>query len=241
MLPKEDIRRVAETVSQIANISVGRLIEGIDCDLSEHFGLDPTLLHEVSAALEKQFFLEAGALGAFTDSTIGTLVAGLALARSRSGCGVESLVLEKNDIETLIPHRPPILMLERVIELRPGRSGVGIKQLLRDDVCFAGHFPGRPILPGVLVVEACAQLTAVVCFAGAANRRLPSLAHAGILEYLASIERFKFLRPVRPGDTLILRADIRRLAGDLLQSKVGATVGKRPVAEGALVVTNRSA
>jgi 3-hydroxyacyl-[acyl-carrier-protein] dehydratase len=138
------------------------------------------------------------------------------------------------DIEALIPHRSPILMLDRVIKCVPGDYGIGECDL-DDDACFAGHFPGRPILPGALIVEACGQLLAVVCHA---NAPPPERGGTPPLDMLASIERFKFLSPALPGELLTIEARIGRRVGRLLQGRVMASVGRRMVAEGVLNVTS---
>lgn len=142
-------------------------------------------------------------------------------------------MLVRRDIEALIPHRFPILMLDEVMELQPGRHATARKKLVAQDACFAGHFPGRSILPGVLIVEACAQLVAVAA-ASAAPVEEPCAAR---IDYLASIERFKFTRPAVPDETLVVNVDVGRRFGNLVQARVGATVGGNLVGRGVLIVT----
>lgn len=143
-------------------------------------------------------------------------------------------MLARQSIETLIPHRPPILMLDEVMELDPGRHATARKRLFAHDACFAGHFPNRSILPGVLIVEACAQLTAV-----AASSAVPVDEQcAARIDYLASIQHFKFTCPVVPGETLLVEVNLGRRFGGLLQARVGATVEGRPVGQGVLIVTS---
>ena len=144
------------------------------------------------------------------------------------------MILGRAEIEALIPHRAPILMLDRVVELVPGERGTGEADLPPGAACFAGHFPGVPIVPGAFIVEACGQLLAVVL-----RTAMGAAAYAGEppIEYLASIERFKFLSPAVPDE--ILRMDVRvgRRAAGLLSARVSASVAGRAVAEGVLNVT----
>jgi 3-hydroxyacyl-[acyl-carrier-protein] dehydratase len=141
---------------------------------------------------------------------------------------------ERDDIEAVLPHRAPIALLDRAMVGRPKGYGMGQIFLGPDHLVFAGHFPGRPIMPGVLIIEACAQLVALVC-RGEVDRS--DWAGHPPLEYLAGVEHFKFAHPVKPGAVLTVEAWIgRRLAG-LLQARVAASAGGRSIAEGVLIVT----
>jgi 3-hydroxyacyl-[acyl-carrier-protein] dehydratase len=104
-------------------------------------------------------------------------------------------VIERSEIETMIPHRPPFLWIDRVEELEPGVRCVAVKFIDPADPIFAGHFPAQPILPGVLLIEAVAQ-TAGVMLGSAAPQGAPELA------LLAAVNRFKFFKPVTPGREL---------------------------------------
>jgi 3-hydroxyacyl-[acyl-carrier-protein] dehydratase len=116
-----------------------------------------------------------------------------------------TLPLEAADIMRLIPHRYPFLMVDRVIELEPGRRAVGIKQVTANEPQFTGHFPGRPIMPGVLMVEALAQT------AGVAVMTLDE--YRGKLGLFAGIDECRFRRMVVPGDTLLLKVEVEKLRG----------------------------
>jgi 3-hydroxyacyl-[acyl-carrier-protein] dehydratase len=105
----------------------------------------------------------------------------------------------------LIPHRYPFLMVDRVIELAPGQRAVGIKQVTANEPQFTGHFPGRPIMPGVLMVEALAQT------AGVAVMTLDE--YRGKLGLFAGIDECRFRRMVVPGDTLRLEVTVEKLRG----------------------------
>jgi 3-hydroxyacyl-[acyl-carrier-protein] dehydratase len=104
-------------------------------------------------------------------------------------------VIERNEIEKIIPHRAPFLWIDRVEELEPGIRCVAWLTVDPENPVFAGHFPGRPILPGVLMIEAVAQTAAVMM--GAAT---PETAMESAL--LAAVNRFKFFKPVTPGTEL---------------------------------------
>lgn len=118
---------------------------------------------------------------------------------------VLTLPLEAADIMRIIPHRYPFLMVDRIVELEPGTSVVGIKQITANEPQFTGHFPGRPIMPGVLMVEALAQ-TAGVCVMSLDEYR-------GKLGLFAGIDDCRFRRMVVPGDTLRLEVTVEKLRG----------------------------
>jgi len=116
-----------------------------------------------------------------------------------------ALPLEAADIMRIIPHRYPVLLIDRVIELEPGKHVVAIKNLTNNEPQFMGHFPGRPIMPGVLMVEALAQAGAVAVLS------LP--AYRGKLALFAGIDECRFRRTVVPGDTLRLEVTLDKLRG----------------------------
>jgi 3-hydroxyacyl-[acyl-carrier-protein] dehydratase len=116
-----------------------------------------------------------------------------------------TLPLEAAEIMRLIPHRYPSLMVDRVIELEPGQRAVGLKQVTANEPQFTGHFPGRPIMPGVLMVEALAQT------AGVAVMTLDE--YRGKLGLFAGIDECRFRRMVVPGDTLRLEVTVEKLRG----------------------------
>ena len=104
------------------------------------------------------------------------------------------------EIQRIIPHRYPFLLVDRVVELEPGQRAVGIKNVTMGDPFFQGHFPGYPVMPGVLIVEALAQVGAVGL--------LTTDQFKGQLALFAGIEKVRFKRQVKPGDTLRLEVDL---------------------------------
>jgi 3-hydroxyacyl-[acyl-carrier-protein] dehydratase len=107
--------------------------------------------------------------------------------------------MERNEIEKLIPHRPPFLWIDRVQELEPGVRCVAVKFVDPADPIFAGHFPDKPILPGVFLIEAVAQTAGVMLGSAAPEAGNNTGAGVGLL---AAVSRFKFLKPVSPGREL---------------------------------------
>jgi 3-hydroxyacyl-[acyl-carrier-protein] dehydratase len=131
-------------------------------------------------------------------------------------------------IEELIPHRPPFLLVDEILELEPGKRVVGRRRIREDDWWFAGHFPERPVMPGVLTVEAIAQTGAVAVLADEANR--------GKLPFFAGIDDCRFKRVVEPGDTLTLECTFVRVRGPLAKGEGRALVGDELAAEAVLTV-----
>ncbi len=136
------------------------------------------------------------------------------------------LILDRAGIEALIPHREPFLLLDGLTELDPGQKAIGIKHVRPDEYYLAGHFPGNPIMPGVLIVEALAQAGACALLS------MDSM--AGKLVLFGGIDRVRFRRPVRPGDTLTLSVEIERLRGPVGRGQGSATVDGEMAADGRL-------
>lgn len=121
-------------------------------------------------------------------------------------------MLNVREIKELLPHRYPFLLVDRVVELEPGKRAVGLKNVTVNEPFFSGHFPEYPVMPGVLIVEALAQVAAVAVLSLEEYRsRLP---------LFAGIDGARFRRPVVPGDVLRLEVEILRL-----RSKVGKCRG----------------
>jgi 3-hydroxyacyl-[acyl-carrier-protein] dehydratase len=139
-----------------------------------------------------------------------------------------ALPLEAADIMRILPHRYPFLLIDRVVELEPGRRAVAIKQVTANEPHFTGHFPGRPIMPGVLMVEALAQT------AGVAVLALEE--HRGKLGLFAGIDDCRFKRMVLPGDTLRLEVNVEKLRGMFGRVRAVATVDGETAVEATLSI-----
>ena len=122
--------------------------------------------------------------------------------------------LGRTEIEAILPHRPPFLLIDEVVELEPGARVVARKLVTEEDC--AGHFPGNPIMPGVKMVEALAQAGAVAVLSEEQNR--------GKLALFAGIDDVRFKRIVRPGDELTLTCDLEAVRGPIGRGKARATV-----------------
>jgi len=132
--------------------------------------------------------------------------------------------LDKAEIEGIIPHRPPFLLVDEVTELVPGER-VAARKLVTEEDC-AGHFPGNPIMPGVKMVEALAQCGAVAVLSQEENR--------GKLALFAGIDDVRFKRIVRPGEVLTLECVVETVRGPVGRGKVKATVDGKLAVRGTL-------
>ena len=124
-------------------------------------------------------------------------------------------LLDRKQIEEIIPHRDPFMLIDEVLELEPGKRVVATKHLKEDEFWFKGHFPGYPIQPGVLTMEMLAQC--VVCVLS-----MPEF--KGRIAVFAGIDKARFRRPVKPGDTLRLEVEILKLRTSLGVGSAVATV-----------------
>ncbi len=128
-------------------------------------------------------------------------------------------------IVEMIPHRYPFLMIDKLVDVIPGESAVGIKNVTANEPHFPGHFPNRPVMPGVLIIEAMAQTAAVIVVAAL------GAAAEGKLVYFMSIDNARFRKPVEPGDQLRLLCRKERQRGNVWKFTGEARVGDVVVAD----------
>ncbi|PFZ64224.1 3-hydroxyacyl-ACP dehydratase FabZ [Bacillus wiedmannii] len=125
-------------------------------------------------------------------------------------------MLDIQQIKEIIPHRYPFLLVDKVLEVEEGKRAIGIKNVTANEEFFNGHFPDYPVMPGVLIVEALAQVGAVAMLKKEENR--------GRLAFFAGIDNCRFKRQVRPGDQLRLEVEMTRVRGAIGKGKAIATV-----------------
>lgn len=133
-------------------------------------------------------------------------------------------MMDINQIMSVLPHRYPFLLVDRILELEPGVRAVGVKNVSANEEFFNGHFPGNPIMPGVLMIEAMAQVGGVLLLATTGNE--------GKLAMFAGIDKMRFRRMVLPGDQLITEVTLLKTKGDIGKVAVVGRVDGQIVAEG---------
>ncbi len=136
-------------------------------------------------------------------------------------------MLTTQEILEILPHRPPFLLIDRILEIEAGVRAVGLKQVTINEPFFVGHFPGHPVMPGVLIVEALAQVGAVAM--------LIQPEFKGKLAMFAGIDGVRFKKPVTPGDTLQLEVTLDKIRRVIGKGHGVATVDGKLVAEGELM------
>ena len=130
------------------------------------------------------------------------------------------------EIQEIIPHRHPFLLIDCIEEVTPGEGAVGYKNVTYNEPWFAGHFPQEPVMPGVLQLEAMAQVASIVMLRQPGN--------ATKLGYFMSADKIKFRRPVVPGDTLIIEAELTKMRGNIGQALGRCLVNGQVVSEAEL-------
>ena len=137
-----------------------------------------------------------------------------------------------NEIMQHLPHRYPFLLVDRIIDIQPGKGITGIKNVTFNEPFFQGHFPGQPIMPGVLIIEAMAQVAGIAAFSSGME---------GKAVYFMSIEKAKFRRPVVPGDQLRLEIKVLQQRGNVWKFSGAATVEGKLASEAdfTAMVTNK--
>lgn len=123
--------------------------------------------------------------------------------------------MDIHDIMKVLPHRYPFLLVDRILEIVPGERAVGMKNVTINEQFFQGHFPGHPVMPGVLLIEAMAQVAGILAFMTVSTlEELEKEAHNRVV-YFMSIDKVKFRRPVVPGDTLRMEVIMGRNRGQV--------------------------
>jgi 3-hydroxyacyl-[acyl-carrier-protein] dehydratase len=149
------------------------------------------------------------------------------------------VTLETLDIAAILhslPHRYPFLLVDRVLELEPGKRVVALKNVSINEPFFQGHFPGVPVMPGVLIIEALAQAAGILAF-----RTLDTSPDERALIYFAGIDNARFKRPVVPGDQLVLEAELQRIVRGVGKFTARAKVAGALVAEAEIMAALRKA
>jgi len=144
------------------------------------------------------------------------------------------LPLTYEDITRILPHRYPFLLVDRVTELQPGKRVVGLKNVTANEPFFEGHFPGRPVMPGVLIIEAMAQVGGVL-----ARLSVPGALEEGREDaiFFMAIDKVKFRRPVVPGDQIVFELVPLRTGSRVWKMRGTASVDGKTVAEAELVAS----
>lgn len=139
--------------------------------------------------------------------------------------------MDIQQISEALPHRYPFLLVDRVVELEPGARIKAYKNVTANEEFFNGHFPGHPVMPGVLIIEALAQAVALLAI------RTENFDLSKKVIYLGGIDGARFRRPVRPGDRLDLEGTVIRRKGPIWKTSVIASVDGQKVAEAELIAT----
>jgi 3-hydroxyacyl-[acyl-carrier-protein] dehydratase len=148
----------------------------------------------------------------------------------------ESISLDINAVMRLLPHRYPFLMVDRVIECRRGESIRAIKNVTVNEPFFPGHFPHRPVMPGVMIIEALAQAAGILAFVTA-----DVVPDDSTRFYFVGIDKARFRKPVEPGDQLVLTAKLERTMRGIWKFSAAAYVGEAEVASAELMVAPETA
>ncbi|GIX25137.1 MAG: 3-hydroxyacyl-[acyl-carrier-protein] dehydratase FabZ [Caldimonas sp.] len=143
-------------------------------------------------------------------------------------------MMDIHSILKQLPHRYPILLVDRVLEAEPGKRILALKNVSANEPFFQGHFPNRPVMPGVLMLEALAQASALLAFTSASVERDPRAVY-----YFVGIDGARFKRPVEPGDQLLLDVTLDRARAGIYKFKCQARVGEEVAVEAEIMCTQR--
>ena len=138
-------------------------------------------------------------------------------------------MIDIKEILKILPHRYPMLLIDRILEFEAGKSAKGIKNVTINEPFFLGHFPDHPIMPGVLIIEAMAQVGGILAFKSADVQNK--------VVYFMGIDKARFRRPVLPGDTLEITVEVKKCRGAIWSFKGTASVGDTVAANAELMAT----
>ncbi len=138
-------------------------------------------------------------------------------------------IIEIKEILSILPHRYPFLLIDKIVEFKTSVSATGIKNVTMNEPFFQGHFPGNPIMPGVLIIESMAQVGGILAFKSA------DVTNKGV--YFMGIDKAKFRRPVVPGDTLEINLEVTKTRGKIWKFHGKALVEGKVAAEADLMAT----
>lgn len=153
---------------------------------------------------------------------------------ARASAEAESPAMDIHEIFKYLPHRYPFLLIDRVLACRPGEGITALKNVSVNEAYFMGHFPRRPVMPGVLIIEALAQATGILAF-----RTVQTTPANGTMYYLAGIDDARFKQPVGPGDQLILEVKLERAVRGVWKFHGEAKVDGKVVASAELMCAHR--
>jgi 3-hydroxyacyl-[acyl-carrier-protein] dehydratase len=143
--------------------------------------------------------------------------------------------MDIHEVMKHLPHRYPFLLIDRVIDFKVGEHLTAIKNITVNEPCFTGHFPHRPVMPGVLILEALAQATGILAF-----KTMNELPSADSLYYFVGIDNARFKRPVEPGDQVVLKVVVERRKRDMWKFKAEALVDDQVVCSADLMCAKKS-
>lgn len=141
------------------------------------------------------------------------------------------MIMDINQVQALLPHRYPFLLVDRVVELDGGKKLVAYKNVTANEDFFNGHFPGQPVMPGVLILEALAQASAILAYKSTGYDPKEALS------YLMGIDGARFRKPVVPGDRLTLTVEVVRVKGPIWKTRGEASVDGQLAAEAEFLAT----
>jgi 3-hydroxyacyl-[acyl-carrier-protein] dehydratase len=145
-------------------------------------------------------------------------------------------MLDAKEIQEILPHRYPMLMIDRVLEIVGGEYSVALKNITVNEEVFEGHFPGNPVFPGIMIIEAMAQTAGVLAF-----KTLETKSKEHEVYMIVGIDKVRFRRPVVPGDQLMLRAEYVSSRRNIWKFKTEATVDGHPVASAEILCGHQKA